>query len=839
MSPGSQGVRRVTRARDRTWNHIGSARIAVLVLLLLGALPSAHGAESRVHYLTGPAHADPLEIVLDYLRDEQLARGAGRNELAAWRLKDRYVTALSGITHLYLRQHLGGIEVYNGDVSLAVTADGRLVNLRRRVVSPALARGRPRAPALRAAEAVERAAAELGLTLSEPLVALETRPGRDRAVVLSSGGISLDDIAARLMYLEQPDEELRLVWNFDLRPRDVRFWWELNVDALTGQVLTQYNRVRNDEYRVFPLPLEDSDDGARTLEVDPADPTASPFGWHDLDGLVGADSNLSEGNNVLAAENSSMGAIVTLANGGAGRSFDFALDLGLTPDGYQPAAITNLFYWNNVLHDLHLQYGFDEAAGNFQEVHYVASSTGSGDSVIAFAQDFNSINNASMATPADGSSPIMRMHVWSLPMLSLIAPATLVDVYEAGDAEFGDPLDSTGIAGDVVVGIDDVGPSVTDGCSALTNGDDVAGKIALLDRGDCSFIDKVDNAETAGAIAAIIVDNIDEPVIGMSKPRGKNPKVDIPSILIRKVHGQLIKNALGSSETVTATLILSVRDSDLDNGVIIHEFGHGVSTRLTGGKSNASCLLSGQAAGMGEGWGDFWALALTAKPGDAGEDARPVGRYLVGQPGIRNFPYSTDLALNPQTFADIATTNAPHGVGEIWAQALWELFWIEVRDFGFDSDLYTGAGGNNITLQLVMDALKLQPCSPDFVDARDALLLADLVNYGQAHECRIWRAFAKRGLGFEADAVLVTENFALPPACPLCGDANVDGLIDQNDPDLLRTELAFPGTLTAQEEADCVARSLSGSCGLLEVVLLRRGLAGLQPGRERPCTAAP
>ena len=144
-----------------------------------------------------------------------------------------------------------------------------------------------------------------------------------------------------------------------------------------------------------------------------------------------------------------------------------------------------------------------------------------------------------------------------------------------------------------------------------------------------------------------------------------------------------------------------------------------------------------------------------------------------------------------------------------------------------------------------MDGLKHQPCNPSFVDARDALLTADLVGFGGAHECRIWRASAKRGLGFGADAVpdaitgRVSESFALPASCPLCGDSSGDGLLDPLDVDLLRQDLAVPGTLGPEALLACEARSFSGGCSLLEVVLLRRGLAGLEPGLALTCAASP
>ncbi len=182
--------------------------------------------------------------------------------------------------------------------------------------------------------------------------------------------------------------------------------------------------------------------------------------------------------------------------------------------------------------------------------------------------------------------------------------------------------------------------------------------------------------------------------------------------------------------------------------------------------------------------------------------------------------------MDPQTYVTVETTNQPHGIGEVWAVALWEMYWNLVERWGFDPDLYTGSGGNNLALQLVMDGMKGQVCEPSLLDGRDAILQADTLNNAGANQCRIWRAFAKRGIGPGADATFLTEDFALPPACPLCGDADVDGLVDANDPDGIRNHLAFD-TLTPTQLSDCEARAFSGSCGVLEVVLLRRGLAGL------------
>ncbi|MFK7774463.1 MAG: M36 family metallopeptidase, partial [Saprospiraceae bacterium] len=78
------------------------------------------------------------------------------------------------------------------------------------------------------------------------------------------------------------------------------------------------------------------------------------------------------------------------------------------------------------------------------------------------------------------------------------------------------------------------------------------------------------------------------------------------------------------------------------------------------------------------------------------------------------------------------------------------MFWNMVDIYGFDDDIYNGTGGNNIAMQLVLDGLKLQPCSPTFLDSRDAILAADLANNDGANQCLIWETFARRGLGVNA-----------------------------------------------------------------------------------------
>jgi len=69
-----------------------------------------------------------------------------------------------------------------------------------------------------------------------------------------------------------------------------------------------------------------------------------------------------------------------------------------------------------------------------------------------------------------------------------------------------------------------------------------------------------------------------------------------------------------------------------------------------------------------------------------------------------------------------------------------------------------------MVLRDIVDGLKLQPCNPTFVDARDAILQADEINYGGNNLCLLWKGFAKRGLGLLALSG-GRENFDVPADC--------------------------------------------------------------------------
>ncbi|HJW29740.1 MAG TPA: M36 family metallopeptidase, partial [Saprospiraceae bacterium] len=366
------------------------------------------------------------------------------------------------------------------------------------------------------------------------------------------------------------------------------------------------------------------------------------------------------------------------------------------------------------------------------------------DYVQAEAQDGGGTNNANFSTPVDGSKPRMQMYIWSsVPLtspLTINSPGSIAGSMWAVESGFStnNKLANVGHKmGDLLL-VNDSGGSTHLGCGALSNGGSLPGKIAVVDRGTCDFVTKVKNMQNLGAIAAIVINNVEGDPFIMG---GTDNTITIPAVMVSLQKGNLLKTTM-LSNTVNVSLDpvpMITPDGDFDSGVICHEYTHGISMRLTGGPNNVSCLNNQEQ--MGEGWSDYLGLMLTTKWNTATEtDRRGIGTYVLGEPtdgyGIRTYPYTTDTLINPFTYADVA--NAPltngipsvHYIGSIWCTMLWDMTWNIIHMAGTSTDMYHGTAGNNIALQLVIDGMKLQPCSPGFVDGRDAILLADKLDYG-------------------------------------------------------------------------------------------------------------
>lgn len=625
---------------------------------------------------------------LQLVNQNRTAIGLSADDVANSIVVNTYMITGTDIRMVYLQQSYQGLPVYN-QIHVLAFKNGKAVSIagERIEYMEAKTEGRPASPAIDAAQAL-RTALNDRLGYAPPQI---QAPEMLAAHKLSFGklGITHENITAELMwYPDENEKTVRLAWQLFIAPNTSSDYWLVRVDAHTNKViglsnLTVYcdwnkeghsiedhinekhetgyksrtvdlnyifkkeekaNRwqyrgpfvVNNAVYRVVKYPAESPQHpgGTPTTHLNPwtwAPGNATTLGWHSIDGINFFDS--TRGNNVWAVEDRDgnnipgLGAVSTTPQ--PDLSFDFVPDFTVDPTQRSPVPnqqfnTTNLFYWNNLVHDITYVYGFDEPSGNFQVNNLGRGGLGN-DHVNADAQNPGNCN-ANFSTPVDGTPGRMQMFL----------------------------------------------------CTNTT----------------------------------------------------------------------------------------PPRDGDVDNLVIVHEYGHGVSNRLTGGPNTVTCL--GNSEQGGEGWSDYYGLMLThdwatALPTDGFNNPRGVGTYLFGQPpngaGIRPTRYSTNFAVNPTTYANLPGQAVPHGVGYVWCTMLWEMTWEIIQQAGISPNLFdpTATGGNVIALKLVQEGMRLQPCSPGFVQARDAILRADTLFYGAQYSCAIWKAFARRGLGRNASQGLATS----------------------------------------------------------------------------------
>ena len=595
--------------------------------------------------------------------------GLEQTDLQELNVSSTYLREENNIRMLYLQQQFQGIPVHNKMLVLAFQ-HGNLVSQTGYFIRQMAQRINLVATSTVIApdKALSIAIQEQGISMNEvPQIIHQT----DKSIVYHHSNYSTVDMEVKKVWMPiENDKAVMLTWQVEIAPVKTSDHWLIRIDAKTGKVIDKNNytvyenfnelgsalkqlqqevkaseveannhsnafqenvdnnnapsAVTNATYRVIPFPAESPmhPGGTASLVTNPwlnAPGNATSLNWH-YNGTTYYDS--TRGNNVWAQEdrdnsNTTYGRAGVSSTAQPNLTIDYVPDYTVAPTTttFQRFATTNLFYWNNIIHDILYQYGFDEVSGNFQSSNQGRGGSGN-DYVVADAQDGGGTNNANFSTPVDGSLPRMQMY-------------------------------------------------------------------------------------------------------------------------------------LGTNVTPN-------RDGDLDNGVISHEYGHGLSNRLTGGPSNSSCLSHAEQGG--EGWSDYLALMLTTNWNTAtvndGTLSRPIGNYLFGQTvsgaGIRTYPYSTNMTVNPNNYGMMATTTGSvHRIGEIWCSALWDMTWEIIAMDGINTNLFnpTGTGGNSVALKLVLEGMRLQPCSPGYIDARNAILKADTLFYGAKYSCAIWKSFARRGMG--------------------------------------------------------------------------------------------
>lgn len=583
------------------------------------------------------------------LVQKQLSTGEDLVEEQSFDIIKDHVSSTSGVHHVYFQQAVDGIPIHGTESSLHWDKNGALILSQdaffRNIKTPPSPASKT---ALPAEICVQNALYSINMDAQSLRVKRRSK-NLKQETKMEIATMPNRSINARLGYELGVDDALTLCWSFAILDQENSNYWMFRVDAITGKVISKedvvsqcdYIAPSNDEmldynanlfdmpnykleetseltcencYEVIPFPFVSPYFTPRIAVIENEHPVASPYGWHDTDGVAGAEETTTEGNNVIAFE--AFDRYGFQPDGGttldfSGYDFDPVYS---TENQYENAAITNLFYWNNIAHDILYVYGFTEATGNFQMNNYGRGGVG-GDPVEAFGQSETQECNALFGAVEDGEPPFMKIN---------------------------------------------------------TCGD---------------------------------------------------------------------------------------KDGDFDNTVLLHEYGHGIISRLRVGSIGGSCN-GGNNENPKEGWCDWFAAFLTISPEDVGETPRPIAAYLRNQgptgQGIRNHPYSTDTSVNPEDYSTLRENMGRHAVGAVWAEILWEMTWSLIDYFGFDPNLHNFTGdinqdaGNIMALAVVVEGLKLTPCTVGFEVARDGIVLAANLIYGPDVSCLLWESFARRGMGYGA-----------------------------------------------------------------------------------------
>ncbi|WP_375438160.1 M36 family metallopeptidase, partial [uncultured Hymenobacter sp.] len=280
------------------------------------------------------AQSTPLRAALQQLGTQSTKYGLSATDVANPAVTSSYTDeGSSAITHVYLRQRYQGIEIYGAEADLHLDRSEKVVSMHTAFIPnlATLARTAATAPTLTPVQAVAAAARALNLPAPGNLTLTKAGAPAD-GMVFNEGGISLDPISVKLMYQARPSGELVLVWDVTIAPKNGEHYWNVRVDAATGQLVDKTDLTNSEpvgfmeltqralatsswpqqqpssaaatpnSYNAYPLTVESPLYGSRQLLVNPADPMYSPFGWHDTNGTAGPEFTITRGNNVHAYE---------------------------------------------------------------------------------------------------------------------------------------------------------------------------------------------------------------------------------------------------------------------------------------------------------------------------------------------------------------------------------------------------------------------------------------------------------------------------------------------------------------------------------------------------------
>ncbi|NBC57084.1 MAG: hypothetical protein GVY05_02205, partial [Bacteroidetes bacterium] len=266
-------------------------------------------------------------VISSYLDNSSEEFNFNRSDLQDFKISDASYSKSMDLHNVYVQQNYQNTPVLNAIGSFAIKQN-RVVNFNHSFVTELDQKIETSTASLSAENALSEATNQLNINTSFELV--ETHSNVE---FIYKSDDSAEVTPVKLTYVLTEENKLRLAWDFSILTHDESHWWSISIDANNGQILRQndwmlscnfdskyshhQSKPHNIEvnknstlsfvsdgstYRAYPLGVESPNHGNRVLLNQPADATASPFGWHDTDGVAGPEFTITRGNNVLASE---------------------------------------------------------------------------------------------------------------------------------------------------------------------------------------------------------------------------------------------------------------------------------------------------------------------------------------------------------------------------------------------------------------------------------------------------------------------------------------------------------------------------------------------------------
>ncbi len=380
----------------------------------LRAIANETGAMKHF-FIDGDTLSEPQSDTADNIARGFLNRHAGLFALTPGHINNLKLTKEDvdrGTVFLDYFQTVDGYKVFEGQVQAVVNKHGEVLSIREGFLVEG-AHGKLKA-ALNESEGIAKAFEYAGRTVDPSFVEVRGRASKSESARFANPlNTDYEDVTSELNVMRVNDA-VRLAWHVyvEVGPDE---WYEILVDAQNGELLLRHNLYLDQAQGT--VYTESPNAGPRQLVSFVGDTVINTSaGW------MGT-STVTTGNNVESyldtnADNAPDANNGTgLSNGHASASnqnFTFPFSTTVDPRTQQAAVVTNLFYYNNIMHDFSYALGFTETARNFQTNNYGRGGTGN-DSVRAEAQDGSGTNNANFATPPDGSRPRMQQYLFTSP----------------------------------------------------------------------------------------------------------------------------------------------------------------------------------------------------------------------------------------------------------------------------------------------------------------------------------------------------------------------------------------------------------------------------------------